>query len=76
VERRGDGGGGGALLAAGAWCLAAVLALEALRGLLLYLWEPPAGLLEALTAAGLALTAAGGALLFLGALGRSRRRGG
>lgn len=75
MERR-EEGGGGALLEAGAWCLAAVLALEAFRGLLLYLWEPPAGLLEALAAAGLALTAAGGALLFLGALGRSRRQGG
>jgi hypothetical protein len=72
VER----GGGSRALTAGAWCLAAALALEAFRGLLLYLWEPPAWLLEALTAAGLALTAAGGALLFLGALGRSRRQGG
>ena len=67
-------GGGSRALAAGAWCLAAALALEVFRGLLLYLWEPPVLLLEALAAAGLALAAAGGALLFLGALAGEGRR--
>jgi hypothetical protein len=71
VER----GGGSRALTAGAWCLAAALALEVLRGLLLCLWgEPPVRLLGALTAAGLALAAAGGALLLLGALAGEGRR--
>jgi hypothetical protein len=47
VEKKEEGEGGAGALAAGAWCLAAALALEAFRGLLLYLWEPPLGLLEA-----------------------------